>query len=177
MRRIMISTALVALAAAAGICPREARAQDTAPKLPPVGQYTPYSTEMVRPNRALLIGGGALFLGAYGTSAIIGVRNDREADEKLAIPVVGPWLDLNHRQCSQMPCEHETANKAALIASGALQGLGLVSVISSFFVTERHTHYGSAGPTHVAAKPHVNITPAQLGTSRSNYGLAVIGTF
>ena len=140
---------------------------------------TRYGYEQTRPNRPLLITGGSLLLGSYATSAIVGLANDREADERLAIPVVGPWLDLADRQCDVQPCDDEGWSKAALITSGVLQGVGLIGVVSSFFVPEERFRIwgGGAARGRVASVPTVRIVPSPAAPGRGGGGLALVGTF
>jgi hypothetical protein len=70
------------------------------------------------------------------------LTSDRDADEKLFIPVVGPWLDLQHRGCSTNPCtSNKTLYKALLVGDGILQGVGAVGMLLSLVIpqdTERH---------------------------------------
>jgi hypothetical protein len=141
----------------------------------PMGDYTP---ERLRTNRALLFGGGALFLGAYGTSAAVGLANERPADERLVVPVVGPWLDLGARQCDRTACVHEGLSKASLIASGALQGAGLVAMVCSLFVGERRPPVGRPGERHRAAAYHARFAPSAFEVgSGGRGGIALVGTF
>src|SRR5262249_23148051 len=54
----------------------------------------------ILPNPALLGGGlGTIVLG-YTPAMIVGIVSDHKGDDKLFIPVVGPWLDLGQRGCS-----------------------------------------------------------------------------
>lgn len=122
------------------------------------------------PNRPLLYAGVLLLGGAYGTSAVIGAESDRDADKKLFWPIAGPWLDLGNRQCDVRACDHETSNKALLIADGITQAAGAVLVISSIFVAEHHRH--NVGQTHTHA---FQVAPARLG--QAGYGLSAVGSF
>jgi hypothetical protein len=84
----------------------------------------------------LLIAGGVMLAIAYLPSAYVGASSHLSDDRMLLVPVVGPWIDLATRpSCvpppgSQMlpidPCAPETASRWALVASGSLQGLGVV---------------------------------------------------
>jgi hypothetical protein len=142
---------------------------------------TGYGYEQTRPNRPLLITGTSLLVGSYATSAIIGMVNDREADERLAIPVVGPWLDLADRDCNVQPCDNETWSKVALISSGILQGAGLIGVVSSFFVPEERFRIwgggGSGARAGVASAPSIRLMPSPVAVGRGGSGFALVGTF
>ncbi len=141
----------------------------------PMGDYP---AEHIDPNRPLLFGSGALFLGAYGTSAVVGLMNDRKADQRLAVPLLGPWLDLADRQCDQTACNAEGPSVAALIASGLLQGVGVVGVLSSIFATDRTSERPHRIKKRTAPVPALRVAPAPLAGGRgTNYGLALVGTF
>jgi hypothetical protein len=140
----------------------------------PMGDF---SAERLSANQTLLFGGGMLFLGAYGTSTLIGTLNDRKADKLLAVPLAGPWLDLGDRSCERVACNHEALSTALLIASGVLQGVGLAGVISSFFVAEDRFELPRAGAVRAATAPRLRLTPAPLGSQGTSQGLALVGTF
>jgi hypothetical protein len=82
-----------------------------------------------------LIGGIIVFTLAYAPTAYVGAVS-HGADSVLAVPIAGPWLDLVRRPACVPPaspiplpvdpCLVETATRAALVTSGALQGLGAV---------------------------------------------------
>src|SRR5690606_27795288 len=86
------------------------------------------------PNVPLLTTGLVVLGASYGASVIGAARSDSETDDKLYYPVVGPWLALNDRDCSEDPCSRKTLDTTLLIGSGVLQGLGALSIISSMFI-------------------------------------------
>jgi hypothetical protein len=86
-----------------------------------------------------LVGGLVVFTLSYAPTANVGAVSHGN-DSVLAAPIVGPWLDLVRRPACVPPtspialpvnpCMMETATRAALVTSGALQGLGaLLTVI------------------------------------------------
>lgn len=115
---------------------------------PPVGTTTitaaQYGAETrARPNRTILVTGGAIFLGTYAASAIVGATVSEDADRHLVIPVAGPWMALGQRDCSLGECGfYEDINAWGLIASGFAQAAGLGLVIASLFIEEprQRTH-------------------------------------
>jgi len=121
------------------------------------------------PNRPLLISGGILFVGAYGASAIVAGTSDREADEKLFIPVVGPWLDLTHRDCDVNPCGSDTFNKVLIGGSGVLQGAGALLVLLSFVIPE-----AKEKPWYLVGDEKLSVSP-QIGSALT--GLTARGNF
>ena len=129
-------------------------------------------TETSVPNRPLLVGSGVLLLASYVPSAIVGGVSDRTEDRYLFIPVVGPWIDYGQRDCNAHPCTDEDLNKAFLIGSGILQGVGAVGVLTSFFVPERRTTLSTVSST---PKKQFAVAPANVG--RAGYGVAAVGTF
>lgn len=130
------------------------------------------------PNRPMLITGGVLFLGTYAASAIVATTNDNSYDNKLYIPVVGPWLDMADRPCGLGDCgSREDVNQALLIGSGVAQGVGIGMTIAAFLVNERagEVRFGSpAERSRAALKPTVQVTPL---TFRGGSGIGALGTF
>lgn len=120
------------------------------------------------PNRPLLITGAIVLVGSYGASAIVAAASDRKADEKLYYPVVGPWMDLKNRDCEVNPCGSDGFNKALLIADGAVQGLGAVSMLLGLVLPESEKK-----PWYLIGTEDVVVAP-QMGSAQ---GLRVYGQF
>jgi hypothetical protein len=135
----------------------------------PVTQDVP-ATQKSFLNRPVLLTSTAVLLAGYVPAAVAGGLSDRDEDKNLYIPVAGPWLDLGQRSCSpQQPCGNEDQNKALIIGSGIVQGIGALGVISSFFIPEvRQTKV-------VAQKASVTVVPARFGTA--GYGMSALGKF
>lgn len=117
------------------------------------------------PNRPLLVTGVVLLGGAYGASAVAAGLSNRDSEDKLYYPVVGPWLALKDRDCSAEPCNNKTLNTTLLIGSGVVQGIGALSVLMSLFIPEKTTHswylIGDEQHPHLALSPAVG--PDQAG--------------
>ncbi|AKV02951.1 hypothetical protein AKJ09_09614 [Labilithrix luteola] len=127
------------------------------------------------PNRPLLFTGGAMFLGAYGASVITAAISSTEADEKLYIPVVGPWLDMGTRECGFGQCgAREDVNNAFLVASGVVQGVGVGLAVASLFVPDSASHSRSLAKSAPPPKPEVHVTPTSMGRGA---GVGAYGTF
>jgi hypothetical protein len=121
------------------------------------------------PNRPLLITGVVVLGGTYAASAIVGAASDREADEKLFYPVIGPWLDLKARDCEVNDCGDDTFNKALLIGDGALQGIGALAIILGLVIPESEKK-----PWYLIGNENLVVTP-QVGTGAT--GLTAVGQF
>jgi hypothetical protein len=107
---------------------------------PQQGRVTADMSEEVSPvNRPLLLTGGVILVGSYVPAMITAAASDRHEDNRLYIPVVGPWLDLANRDCVSLPCPNETMNTTLLIGGGILQGIGAVGVVTSLFIPEKRT--------------------------------------
>lgn len=135
----------------------------------PDADQRPVVVEHTWPNRPLLVTGLVVLGGTYGASVIVGAASNRESDEKLFIPVVGPWLDLKDRDCDAEPCDRETMNKTLLIGSGALQGLGALSVLLSLVIPE-----SKEKPWYLIGGEKLSVTP-QLGATTT--GVTALGRF
>jgi hypothetical protein len=122
-----------------------------------------------RPNRTLLSTGIGLFVASYGASVVAGAVSDRAADQKLFIPVVGPWLDLGERGCDERECgSREDVYEAMIITSGIAQGAAVLLGIGSLVIPETTT------TERAAAKPEVKVSPVSFGAGA---GLGAVGRF
>jgi hypothetical protein len=128
----------------------------------------------VRPNRGLLITGGAIIAASYIPPVIVAATSERNGDEYLYIPVAGPWIDLGERGgCGPNPCGEEAVYKTLLVATGIAHLVGTGLVVSSFIIPERNERIERTRTVTASTKPV--IVPAQLG--RSGAGFAVVGRF
>ncbi len=134
----------------------------------PVIDATSTKTSFI--NRPLMVTGLVFLAGSYGTAAIVGAESNKKADEKLFIPVAGPWLDMTHRDCDINPCNNEDLNKAGLIVDGVFQGLGALAVLTSFVIPEKTTHKWM-----LIGNDTLTIAPSKVG--RTGYGLGAVGFF
>jgi len=111
------------------------------------------------PNRPLLVTGLVVLGGSYGASAVAAAVSDRESDDKLYYPVVGPWMALKDRDCNAEPCGNKTLGTVMLVGSGVLQGIGALSTVLSFVIPETTTHtwylIGTEREENVALAPLV----------------------
>jgi hypothetical protein len=128
-------------------------------------------TEMIRPNRPLLIAGGAVLAASYIPPVIVAATSDRGGDEYLYIPIAGPWIDLGERGgCGPNPCGEEAVYKTLLIGTGIAHLVGTGLVISSLVVPEERTRRNLA-----AASTKPMVLPAMMG--RGGSGISVVGRF
>lgn len=139
-----------------------------APTIPLDQEQRGDTVERTWPNRPMLVTGLVVFGGTYGASAIVGAASNREADDKLFLPVVGPWLDLADRGCDVDPCSNETLNKVLLVGDGALQGLGALTLLLSLVVPE-----SKQKPWYLIGDEKLTVTP-RVGTVN---GLSAFGNF
>jgi hypothetical protein len=126
------------------------------------------------PNSALIEKGIFAFFGSYAPSLIVAVVNDNSYDERLYVPVVGPWLDLADRPgcggIGQASCSTEAAYKVLLVVVGSLQGLGVAATVVGLAAPQRII---TPGPKAAALSLHV--VPGLVG--RDGYGMQALGTF
>jgi hypothetical protein len=120
------------------------------------------TTRLSWPNVPLLATGATVF-GASYVPAIVGAAISDRGDDKLYIPVAGPWITL-----AQGPSETRT-EKALLGVDGAVQGLGALMLVSSFFIPEKTTK-----SWYLIGSNDLRIAPAG---GRGSYGLAAAGRF
>lgn len=141
------------------------------------------------PNRPLLATGVVTLAVGYGAAVAVGVFSDHKGDNKLFIPVVGPWLDLGQRGCSgatiptsngpyelssQSNCGTSGIETAALIVDGAVQGLGALATVGSFFIPETRFR-GLAQTTPSSSGPRFAVAPTSFGGRGA--GAVAVGHF
>lgn len=96
----------------------------------PVQQDETYTTL----NTGLLASGAVIFGASYGASIIAASQSDNEADDRLWVPIAGPWLDLSERgDCNieNEACDDETTTKVLLVADGVFQAAGAAMMVGS----------------------------------------------
>lgn len=121
-------------------------------------------TQRTFPNRPLLTTGSVLLVGSYIPAVIGAAISDRSEDDKLYIPVAGPWMTLKRG-------EQEGAGEKALLGiDGALQGLGALMMLTSFVVPERTTSNWYL----IGQNQKVQLGPQHL---RAGFGLGATGRF
>lgn len=130
----------------------------------------------IRPNRPLLITGGAIIAASYIPPVIVAATSERNGDEYLYIPVAGPWIDLGERGgCGPNPCGEEAVYKTLLVATGIAHLVGTGLIVSSFIVPERNDSARPMTRAKVTEPTKPIVVPAQVG--RSGAGLALVGRF
>lgn len=120
--------------------------------------------QTVRPNKPLLFLGGGLLVGSYVTTAAVTAASDSPGrDERLYIPIVGPWASLADGGLS-------TRDAVLTAGSGVIQGAGAAFLIASFLVPER-----IPAATIQAKNVKLNVAPTSFGAASA--GLGAVGTF
>ncbi len=143
----------------------------------PQSQTTTESvTEKGGPSRLLLTSGIATFGLTYGAGVIVAATSDRDADHRMFVPVVGPWMALVNRGGCGGPtgpsCDAETANKVLIVADGIGQGLGILMIVDAFLSPETVTVTRSRTAFRKAS---LRFAPTALPGGA--YGMLATGTF
>jgi hypothetical protein len=125
------------------------------------------------PNRDLLRSGVFTLGASYVPALVVAIESDRSADDHLYAPIVGPWLDLAHRDddCNGS-CDKETVNKVLLVTDGVFQGLGALQIIGAFIFPETR----AVTIAHSDGTPAVSFTVVPSRLADGN-GLVAIGNF
>jgi hypothetical protein len=84
-------------------------------------------------NAPMFTTGALVFAASYGASVVVAAasNNDR-GNQRLYVPVLGPWLALNDRgscDITKSSCDHETTAKVLLVADGVFQAAGIIGMI------------------------------------------------
>ncbi len=112
-------------------------------------------------NRPMLRTSVTLFAVPYAITFITAMAKSKETDPTLYVPVAGPFIELGN--------DTSPGNKVLLVGSGVLQAVGLVGIVSSFFVPESKTKNWP-----LFGNRRVTVTPV---ADRSDYHLVVRGRF
>lgn len=107
------------------------------PPVPAPASYTSSQSryqEVIDAYSAPMFTTGALvFAGSYGTSVIVaGASSNDRGNERLYVPVLGPWLALNDRgscDITRSSCDRETSAKVLLVADGVFQAAGIIGML------------------------------------------------
>jgi hypothetical protein len=120
-----------------------------------------------------LVSSGVVTLGVgYAAAAIVAATSNHPGDNRLYVPVLGPWLDLGDRgSCpiGNQSCDHETTNKLLIIGDGIVQAVGAATILAGLF-SPSHTAVAQTKTFSIA-----QIVPVTFGEGRP--GLAAYGTF
>ena len=145
-----------------------AETSDMRQPMPPADVPAPETRAWV--NKPLLVTGSALLVATWVPMAAVAYASSRPEDQNyLYVPVVGPWLDLAHRDTDVRPSNNEGLNKAFLIADGIGQGLGALAVVTSLFLPDtKEAHWYTIG------SDKMRVAPTHVGTG---YGLGAVGRF
>jgi hypothetical protein len=142
----------------------------------PVPSNSETVTEKSGPSTGMLFS-GVLTLGVtYGAGVIVASTSDRDADHRMFVPIVGPWMALFDRgDCggtTGRSCDTETTYKVLIVADGVGQALGALMIVDSFFnpATKTVSHTSTAKD-----KPTVHLTPTAMGAG--GYGMLAVGSF
>lgn len=125
------------------------------------------------PDHALIGAGIFILASAYMPAAAVAGSSDLRADQRLYIPVAGPWLDLAQRpMCAATGCGAESTYRALVATDGILQGLGAFMTLVGLLSGD-----DSPPPATASAdgRDTVHVSPAQIGAGA--YGLTAYGSF
>jgi hypothetical protein len=123
---------------------------------------------MTTTNTPVIVSRALTFGLAYGIAAMAAATSENSADERLYVPLLGPWLDLADRpNCavSDSACDRETTKKILIGADGVFQAIG-VTVVVYGILTPRH---------HMAGDDSMRVVPVSMGNGAR--GLALTGSF
>jgi hypothetical protein len=154
---------------------------------PPAPAPAPVVTTMPDPpyrvvydsyNAPVFATGALVFVATYGASVITAATTDNErGNDRLYVPVVGPWLALNDRgscDITRSACDHETTAKVLLIADGVFQAAGIVGMLDGLLQPSSHREVLVTGK--IDRKTRVRPTMVSSATG-SSPGIAVLGHF
>jgi hypothetical protein len=116
------------------------------------------------PNLPLLVTGTLVLTAAYVPAVIGAAVSQRPGDNKLYIPLAGPFLAMN-RGAADKP-----GHKALFVVDGVAQGLGGLGVLLGFMIPEKVTRRWYL----IGKRESVRFTPGRIA---GGYGLNASGRF
>ena len=120
----------------------------------------------------LIVSSAVVFGLSYGASVFVAANSSHPGDNRLYVPVLGPWLDLAQRgSCGSIAnssCDGETTNKILLIGDGIIQGASAIGFLTGILSPTRTAVVASKNAT-------VHLTPVSL--SGHAPGMGAFGTF
>jgi len=145
---------------------------------PPPATYTTepdYETHTDTWNAPLFTTGALVFAASYGAAVVVAATSEDDTvdrgNDRLYVPVVGPWLALNDRpDCpvENEACDRETTKKVLLVLDGVLQAGGVVTMIAGILSPTEH---------RVIRRPTVSKRVHVTPTAGGNPGISLFGHF
>ncbi|HET9625357.1 MAG TPA: hypothetical protein VFP84_28510 [Kofleriaceae bacterium] len=150
----------------------------TGPSVPAPEAYNPeppaYEEVSDSYNAPMFTSGALVFAASYGASAIVAAQDSGRGNNRLYVPVVGPWLALGDRgscDITKSSCDHETTAKVLLVADGIFQAAGLIGMIDGLLQPTTHR---VVSRTAKRDETKVHLAPTM---TNGNPGLAALGKF
>jgi hypothetical protein len=107
-------------------------------------------------NAQVFASGASVFLASYGAAVITAASTSTEANQRLYVPLVGPWLDLGDRSSCDLlhpNCDHETTDKVLLAVDGVFQAAGVLTMLDGLIFPSHHTVIRTAERDRVRVLP------------------------
>jgi hypothetical protein len=120
----------------------------------------------------LIVSSAVMFGLSYGASVFVAANSSHPGDNRLYVPVLGPWLDLADRgSCGSIAnssCDGETTNKILLIGDGIVQGVSAIGFLTGVLTPTRTAVVATKNAT-------LHLTPVSLNGNAP--GVGAFGTF
>ena len=134
-----------------------------------------YETRTSPWNAPVFTTGAIVFAGSYGGAVITAAASENDTidrgNDRLYIPLAGPWLALEDRHdCPRVPgerCDNETAKRGLLVLDGVLQAGGVITMLTGLFSPHEHVVRRPVVSKRVRVSPRVG----------GHLGLSVVGSF
>jgi hypothetical protein len=137
----------------------------------PYQEQRPVMVETESSPRGPLIASGLVSFGiSYGAAVAVAATSNHQGDNRLYVPVLGPWLDLGDRgscNINNSACDGETTSKVLLVVDGIFQGAGVLAVVGGIL---------APSPSRtLVSDTRVHVVPVSYGSGAP--GLAAFGRF
>jgi hypothetical protein len=164
MKRSSFSLIAALLGAVLLALPAQALAQNQTVIVPPDDDDT---GDVSRTNTTPILSGALTFGLSYGAVVMVAATTDSSANDRLYVPLLGPWLAIADRpDCpvDEQSCDSETTKKLLLGVDGVLQAAGAITLVYGLMTPRTYTRTTVAGQ-------QVEVVPVAMQGGGNGFGL------
>ncbi len=138
------------------------------------------STKDDGPGGPLILSGLVTLSISYVPAFVLATESTVPIDQKLFIPVAGPWMDLANRpMCGSatVPCSLEVGDQILLVADGIVQAAGAIEILAGLaaLANEGAPPDTAKNDAKENLRASIHFAPAQFGPG--GYGISAVGKF
>ncbi|HUH04827.1 MAG TPA: hypothetical protein VML75_22675 [Kofleriaceae bacterium] len=163
MKRSSFSLIAAVLGVVLLALPAQALAQQQTVIIPPDDDSSRVSSTNTTP----ILTGALTFGLSYGAAVMVAATTDSSANDRLYVPLIGPWLAIADRpECpvDEQSCDSETTKKVLLGVDGVFQAVGAITLVYGLLTPRSYTRTTVAGQ-------QVEVVPVAMQGGGNGFGL------